>query len=116
MREALCEALPFLQQLPAHLLEALDTSTLHLPAGDVQRVRRKLERQLRVHVMSYRRQPSTRESIGVHLCRLLIPATLSASDLALIAQAEVRCQSADVIFVAYRRPLQLRGDGVGEGR
>jgi hypothetical protein len=109
MLQALCQALPFLGSLPNCLLEQLDVSTLHVPQGIVQRLRCRLEKQLGLHVMTYRSLPGKPSPCGgLHLCRLLVPADLSAQQLDLLQSAEAACATESVVLVAYKKPLELR--------
>lgn len=105
----LCQALPFLTQLPTDLLRSVDTTTLYVPSGAIAEMRTELDRKLRCHIMTYRAvppAPSRHEKL--HLCRLLVPACLAPAQLEELQRSEVACRDEGVVLVAYMKPLQLR--------
>jgi diadenosine tetraphosphate (Ap4A) HIT family hydrolase len=111
----LCQALPFLNELPSELLQKLDTSTFHACGGIVAGTRVELEKELNCHVMTYRAAPPAPSGKGgLHLCRLLVPASLAPAQMELLQRAEAACRDEGVVFVAYDKPLRLRETGEEE--
>ena len=109
--DELCESLPFLRQLPDNLIQSLDTSTLYVPDRIVAEICTRFESRFRCHIMTYRTVPlETNRQEGRHLCRLLVPACITESQLEELKEGEVACRDKGVVFVAYTKPLQLRDD------
>ncbi|HEX2965090.1 MAG TPA: hypothetical protein VHO84_04870 [Syntrophorhabdaceae bacterium] len=109
MIDNLCEAIPFLRQLPPDLRRSIDTTTLYVPDRAIAETRAELEDKLGCHIMTYRTVPLvTSVHKGLHLCRLLVPASLTRTQLEEIEWAEGACRDKGVVFVAYMKPLQLR--------
>jgi hypothetical protein len=109
MLAALCQTLPFLRQMPVELLTGLDTSTLYVPSGTIAQIRCKLEQQLNYHIVTYRAAPPVLNGQErLHLCQLLLPASLTSAEIEQIRQAEIACQDEGVVLVAYEKPLRLR--------
>ena len=109
MLDEFCHTLPFLKQLPVELLMCLDTSTLYVPSGAIAKIRCELEQKLNYHIMTYRSVlPVLNEHEKLHLCRLLVPASLTLTEMKHVRQAEIACQNEGVVLVAYEKPLRLR--------
>lgn len=102
----LCQALPFLRQLPQSVLRLLDTSPRCLPTGAAARVRVELEEEFNCSVMTYRdilAGDSAAERL--HLCRLLAPAHLTSAQLVRLRRAETIFENEGIIFVAYGKQV-----------
>lgn len=77
-------------------------------------MRCELEQELNYHIMTYRSLlPALNDHEKLHLCRLLVPASLTSAEIKQIRQAERACQDAGVILVAYEKPLRLRDGSMG---
>ena len=109
MLEDLCQALPFLTQLPIDLLRNVETATFYVPNGAIAEMRAELESRLRCHIMTYRAVPlASSGHERLHLCRPLVPACLAPEQLEELQHSEDACLEEGVVLVAYMKPLQLR--------
>jgi hypothetical protein len=109
MLDDICQALPFLKQLPLDLLRGIDTTTLYIPGGALAEMRAELEDRLSCHIVTYRSvPPASSGHERLHLCRLLVPACLVPEQIEELQRSEAACRDEGVVFVAYLKPIQLR--------
>ena len=95
--------------MPRDLVATVDTREFAIAHPDVERERRRLERQLDLYVAAYDRST---KPIRNGLCSVYQVAELSAVQLRAIRDAEGRF--AGVAFVAYVKPLRLRESDLAE--
>ncbi|MEO1695565.1 MAG: hypothetical protein AAFR55_10035 [Pseudomonadota bacterium] len=99
------KALPWLAELEPAALERLSVAAWYpVPAPEIEQKRRDLELALEAHVMAYRRdQPGFADA----LASLVEPAALTDEQLDLLRSVEQN--ASDCVFVAFARPLAVRG-------
>jgi hypothetical protein len=100
---------PFLREIPPDILQSIDLACLHIPANSELILLKTLSVALQKNIVIYK---TFRECNGKHLCRKLIPATLTASELSMLTEAERKLDSRDKAIVAYERPLILRPESL----
>jgi hypothetical protein len=104
MSKKILKAYPFLEQIPGHLLAALDLDALYLPTAGEKAALSALSALLKKQVVIYRNGYTPR---GAHLCRTIRSATLNDDQLNALLACEAGLDSPDKVLVAYEDPVDL---------
>jgi hypothetical protein len=94
---------PFLLEIPHDTLSQIDLHALHIPSLNELRLIGELAENLEKNIVVYKR---AHRSTGLHLCRILQPASLTDMQLQTLTVTE-KIFSEGQVVVAYEKPLLL---------
>lgn len=102
------QKISFLRKVPDELYFKLDPTGFYLPGPAVDRLRKKLERQIEHHVMTYERSIFDITSpLETHLCAIIKGADLTRAQLNHLNEAEELVNILGVSLVVYQKPLTI---------
>jgi hypothetical protein len=95
---------PLIAELTHNQLSELDLGCLAIPSAEEQQLIDKLSKQLGLHVVIY---VNGYEPSRGHLCKMILPATLSSEQLTIIRNAEGKLVYPNNILVVYEKPVVI---------